>query len=107
MTDAAQPAATDVVESWVDRYHRALLTHLKIDLDDVDMSSVIASSGWSESWSYSEYTGGGAEFSLTATWRSKTTSHPYMTPDWDGLYTHSRELTNEEVAEFLNSLTQH
>jgi len=108
MSDTAQPLPTDGVQEWVERYHRALLTHLGVeDLDRIDISEVSTSSGWEEAWSHSEYTGGGAQFSLTVTWRTAAPERSWHSPDPDGLFTHSRELTNEDVAGFLNSLTQH
>lgn len=90
---------------WIERYHRALLSHLGVDVEGVDLSTVSATSSWEKAWSYSEYTGGDAQFALLVTWRTRTPQYPHTKPDWDGLFTCSSELSNEEVAEFLNSLT--
>lgn len=94
--------------AWHDRYHRALLSHLGVDTADVDMSSISATSEWERAWSYSEYTGGDAQFSLTVNWRSSTPRGDiHEQPDEDGLYTHQRGFTNEEVADFLNNITDY
>lgn len=101
MSAATTAPAPD--RTWVERYHRALLDFLEAPAD-IDLATVSTTSTWEGAWSYSEYTGGGAQFGLLVTWRSACPRTSYDKPGPDGLFTHDSELTNEDVARFLNSI---
>lgn len=91
--------------SWQLHYRRALMIHLKVDPDTVDLTSVVDVYSWDTPWGYSEYNRGDAQFSLHVSWRSRTPRYEGDEPEWDGLYAQYQDLSNEEVAEFLNTLT--
>jgi hypothetical protein len=107
MTENAAPAtetpAAEPDTTWVDRYRRRVLDFVDAS-KDVDLASVRITSGFEEAYQYSEYTGGGGFFAIDVTWFETTPSASYDRVNADGLYQRSRQLTNDEVAEFLNTL---
>lgn len=101
-------AAEEVpAETWTDRYHRRVLDFVGAR-GDVDLDTVSVTSGYEEAYRYSEYESGGGYFAMNVYWKEKAPRDD-QTPahaDWDGLYPRSAELTNDEVARFLDSLLQ-
>jgi hypothetical protein len=97
--------ASQAPEPWEARYKRRMLDHVGASTD-VDLDSVLISSGFEEAYEYSEYTAGGGFFAINVSWEEPQPRKGLTSggPDRDGKYHCSRELTNEEVAAFLDSL---
>ena len=96
------------VEAWVLQYRRMVLDHVGAPAD-VDPATVTITAAHQEAWSYSEYTGGESTFEINVSWRQTApeAGQPLRPghPQADGTYAFYRSLTNEEVADFLNSLS--
>lgn len=99
-------AAEEVpAETWADRYRHRVLDFVGAR-GDVDLDTVSITSGYEAPYRYSEYESGGGYFAMNVYWKEKAPREGEAPgrADWDGLYPHSAQLTNDEVARLLDSL---
>lgn len=90
--------------SFAETYQRKVLDFVGASAD-VDLESVIITSGYEPPWQTS-YDGGGGFFAFYVQWGEKKPRNddPILTPDWRGLYMCYRQLTNDDVSKLLDSL---
>lgn len=99
-------------DPWVSRYKRLLLDYLK-EPADIDLSTVVIDPAYRDGQHATDDTMAEPYFQIKVHWLYPHMPPQYLDPDYrwkptpnaDGLYEYEREISDEEVQEFLRSLT--